>query len=238
MLTGDTVDLLDGAPWLGGSRTGHTIELDAVNLTCPVEPSKVIGIGRNYAAHALPTDAGEAATPLFFLKPPSALNASGSPVILPAASSLVYYEGELGFVIGRRAKNVSVQDAASHVFGLTITCDVTARDLQERDEQWTRAKGFDTFCPVSNTIVSGVTAEKLHLTTRVNGQVRQSVALAEMLFSVPQIVSLLSSVMTLEPGDLVLTGTPHGVGAMNDGDLVQITISELGELSFHARSAS
>jgi 2-keto-4-pentenoate hydratase/2-oxohepta-3-ene-1,7-dioic acid hydratase in catechol pathway len=171
-------------------------------------------------------------TPLYFLKTPSSLLPHGGTVVLPPESERVDFEGELGVVIGKAARRVSAADALSYVAGYLVTCDITARDLQNTDGQWSRAKGFDTFCPVSTTIVSGVDPSNLALTLTVNGEVRQSSNTNDMVFGVADIVAHVSAAMTLLPGDLILTGTPAGVGALVPGDHVVVTIASVGTLEF------
>ncbi|HEX2730397.1 MAG TPA: fumarylacetoacetate hydrolase family protein [Polyangiaceae bacterium] len=234
-LRGDQLKLWSDAPWLGGSPIRDLGPIADFTLLCPVIPSKIIGIGRNYRDHAKELGGEVPSQPLMFLKPPSSLNAPGKQVVLPAASTRVDFEGELAVIIGQRARRVSTADALNHVFGFAAACDVTARDLQKSDGQWTRAKGFDTFCPISKVIASGVALDDIRLTTTVNGVQRQSATPRDMVFSVPELVSYASGVMTLEPGDLILTGTPEGVGPMQPGDEVSVEITPVGKLSFTAR---
>lgn len=198
----------------------------------PVQPSKIIGIGRNYLAHAKELGHEVPKTPLYFLKAPSSLLPDGGTVILPPESERVDYEAELGVVIGKVARRVSVESALDYVAGYLATCDVTARDLQNSDGQWSRAKGFDTFCPVSTTVVSGVDPSNLALSLSVNGEVRQSSNTNDMVFGVAELVAYVSAAMTLLPGDLILTGTPSGVGPLKPGDHVVVTIASVGTLEF------
>ena len=211
---------------------GNTYQLRRVRLLPAVSPSKIVCVGRNYAEHAkelgneLPTE------PLIFLKPPSSLNAHGAPVIYPEFTQRVDFEGELGVVIGRRARRIKANDYQRHVAGYTIVNDFTARDLQKKDGQWTRAKGCDTFCPVGPWL--GLKEEvdfgALRVVTRVNGEVRQDAPISEMIFSVGAILEFVSQFMTLEPGDLIATGTPPGVGPVLPGDRVEVEIPGLGIL--------
>lgn len=198
----------------------------------PCAPSKIIGIGRNYRAHAIELGHEIPTVPLYFLKAPSSLIGSGGTVFLPAESERVDYEGELGIVIGQRARRVDVADALNYVAGYVVACDVTARDLQEKDGQWSRAKGFDTFCPLSDRVVEVADPDNLLLTTTVNGVLRQSSNTGDMVFGTATLVSYVSQAMTLLPGDLILTGTPSGVGPLQAGDQVTVAISEIGSLSF------
>ncbi len=205
---------------------------DSARARIPVAPSKIIGIGRNYRDHAKELGNDVPKTPLYFLKAPSSLLADGGTVMLPPESERVDYEAELGIVIGKTARRVRVEDALEHVAGYLVTCDVTARDLQNSDGQWSRAKGFDTFCPVSTTVVSGVDPSNLELRLTVNGELRQSSNTSDMVFGVPEIIAHVSAAMTLQPGDLILTGTPAGVGPLKPGDHVVVTIASVGTLEF------
>jgi 2-keto-4-pentenoate hydratase/2-oxohepta-3-ene-1,7-dioic acid hydratase in catechol pathway len=199
----------------------------------PVTPSKIIGIGKNYRAHAQEMGGTVPSEPLFFLKAPSSLLGPGQPILLPALSQHVDFEGELAVIIGKTAKHVSALEALNYVFGYTVACDVTARDLQHSDGQWSRAKSFDTFCPLAPVITTGIDCSDLRLTTTVNGSVRQSASTRDMVFDVAQIVSHVSHAMTLLPGDLILTGTPEGVGPLSPGDRVTIEIEGLAPLHVH-----
>ena len=225
---GDDALALDAAPWQGGSPTGERHALSALALLCPVAPTKIVCIGRNYRAHAAELGHDIPTEPLLFLKPPSALLDPGGVVRLPPESVRVDHEGELGVVIGRRCRRVSAERALEHVFGYTIVCDVTARDLQNRDGQWTRAKGFDTFCPFGPWIDTEFDPSDAVVTCRVNGQMRQMASTRDMVFNVGVLIAYISSVMTLEPGDLIFTGTPAGVGELKDGDEVSVEIEGLG----------
>lgn len=195
-----------------------------------VAPSKIIGIGQNYRAHAAEMGKGIPEEPLMFLKPPSAVIADGMPIERPAGYERVDYEGELGVVIGRRARRVSRDSALDYVAGYVCVNDVSVRDLQKRDGQWARAKGFDTFCPVGPRVVPGLDPTSLRITTRVNGQVRQDSSTSDMIFDVPTLIAFVSAHMTLEPGDLISTGTPSGVGNLNPGDVVEVEIAGIGIL--------
>jgi 2-keto-4-pentenoate hydratase/2-oxohepta-3-ene-1,7-dioic acid hydratase in catechol pathway len=196
----------------------------------PVKPSKIICVGRNYVAHAQELGNAVPPQPMIFLKPPSALLASGEAIILPTQSEQVEYEGEIGVVPLERLRNVSVAGAEKARMGFVCVNDVTARDLQKTDGQWGRAKGFDTFCPVGPAVVEGLDWRALEVTTRVNGAVRQHGKTSEMVYSIPAIIAFISSVMTLEPGDLIATGTPAGVGRLAAGDIVEVEVSGVGVL--------
>jgi 2-keto-4-pentenoate hydratase/2-oxohepta-3-ene-1,7-dioic acid hydratase in catechol pathway len=227
--------VLSAAPWLGGTPTSTTLtasELAAATPLCPVEPSKIIGIGRNYKKHAEELKNELPEEPLMFLKPPSSLLAPGGVVVLPPESARIDFEGELVVVIGRRVRRVPVAEAWQAIFGYSIACDVTARDLQTKDKQWARAKGFDTFCPIGPSVVPLDPPERLRLTLAVNGAVRQDAPTSDMIFDIPTLVAYASNAFTLEPGDVILTGTPEGVGPLADGDAVSVRIESLGELAF------
>ena len=201
-------------------------------MTLVVQPSKIVCIGRNYADHAKELGNEVPKAPLIFLKPPSALLPSGGTIVLPPVSKQVEFEGEIGIVIGRRARHVAEDDAGTFIAGFTCVNDVTCRDLQKTDGQWTRAKGFDTFCPVGPKVVA-LDWRTLSIVTRVNGADRQRGASSDMIFSIPRLVAHVSAIMTLEPGDLIATGTPAGVGRLAAGDLVEVEVSGIGVLSNH-----
>jgi 2-keto-4-pentenoate hydratase/2-oxohepta-3-ene-1,7-dioic acid hydratase in catechol pathway len=211
--------------------------LSAADLLPPVTPSKIVCVGLNYRNHVAEMGHDLPSAPLLFLKPPSALLPPGGVVLMPAASARVDFEGELALVIGRRLRNLkepslSNQNWRSALRGLTLANDVTARDLQNQDGQWTRAKGFDTFCPVGPIVSDELDSEAgLTLETRVNGELRQHGSTLDFIFPIPKLLACISAVMTLEPGDLVLTGTPSGVGPLKPGDRVEITIPGLGTLA-------
>lgn len=196
----------------------------------PVTPTKIVCIGRNYLAHARELGNELPPEPLIFLKPPSALLAPGQPIVLPPQSRQVEYEGEIGVVVLERLQGVSVAQAERARLGFTCVNDVTARDLQKSDGQWSRAKGFDTFCPVGPAVVEGLDWRTLEVRTRVNGEERQHGRTADMAYSIPVILSYISSVMTLEPGDLIPTGTPAGVGRLSPGDVVEVEVPGIGIL--------
>jgi 2-keto-4-pentenoate hydratase/2-oxohepta-3-ene-1,7-dioic acid hydratase in catechol pathway len=196
----------------------------------PVSPSKIICVGRNYLAHAQELGNAVPPEPMIFLKPPSALLAPGAEIVLPPQSQQVEYEGEIGVVVLQRLRQVTAEEAGRARLGFTCVNDVTARDLQKTDGQWGRAKGFDTFCPVGPSVVEGIDWRTLSVTTRLNGAVKQQGTTAEMAYSIPVLLSFISNVMTLEPGDLVATGTPAGVGRLASGDLIEVEISGVGVL--------
>jgi 2-keto-4-pentenoate hydratase/2-oxohepta-3-ene-1,7-dioic acid hydratase in catechol pathway len=207
------------------------LPLASVRLLAPVQPSKIVCIGRNYAEHAKEQNAEVPKVPMLFMKPPSSINNPGGTILLPPQSQQVEHEGELVVVIGKRGHNVTVEAAREHVFGYTVGNDVTARDLQRSDGQWTRAKGFDTFCPFGPWVDTDFDPADAIITCRVNGQPRQMASTRDMMFNVSMLIAFITSVMTLEPGDLIFTGTPAGVGALTDGDEVTVEIEGLGKLS-------
>lgn len=209
------------------------IALSAVRLLAPVKPSKVVCIGRNYREHAKELNHPIPTEPLFFLKPPSSVIGTGDEIRRPnALSQRVDHEGELGVVIGKRCYRLREgDDVRPYILGYTCINDVTARDLQEKDGQWTRAKGFDTFCPVGPVVVEGLDPwTGVSVQTRVNGQVRQNGTTVDFLFPLDVLVRFISQVMTLEPGDLIATGTPAGVGALQPGDAVEVIVEGVGTL--------
>jgi 2-keto-4-pentenoate hydratase/2-oxohepta-3-ene-1,7-dioic acid hydratase in catechol pathway len=206
--------------------------LSAAELLAPVTPSKIVCVGRNYRDHVKELGHDLPAEPLLFLKAPSSLLSPGGVVRMPVISARVDYEGELALVIGRRVRNLKEEDWRSTVRGYTVANDVTARDLQNKDGQWSRAKGFDTFCPVGPVVSGELDPEAgLTLETRVNGELRQHGTTLDFIFPIPKLLSYITAAMTLEPGDLVLTGTPAGVGPLKPGDRVEITIPGLGTLT-------
>jgi 2-keto-4-pentenoate hydratase/2-oxohepta-3-ene-1,7-dioic acid hydratase in catechol pathway len=193
-------------------------------------PSKIVGIGQNYRAHAVEMGKGIPDEPLMFLKPRSALIGDGDPIERPPGYERVDYEGELGVVIGRRARRVARATALDVVMGFVCVNDVTVRDLQKRDGQWTRAKGFDGFCPLGPRIVAGLDPSDLRITTRVNGAVKQASSTSDLIFDVPTLIAFVTEHMTLEPGDVISTGTPAGVGNLAVGDVVEVEIAGIGVL--------
>ncbi len=229
---GETVHAMDGAPWLESRSTGKTFNLGEVKLEAPVEPSKIVCIGLNYHAHVQASQSADEAPeyPLIFLKPSSSIIGPGEKIVHPEASQRVDYEAELGLVIGKRAKNVSEAEAEDYIFGFTCVNDVTARDLQKKDGQWSRAKGFDTFCPVGPWIVTELNYRDVLVEGILNGEIKQSGRTSLMIFNIPFLISYLSSIMTLNPGDLIPTGTPAGIAPMKSGDEIEVKIEDIGSL--------
>ncbi len=224
---------LAGDPlYVGMHATEEKYQLGDVRLLAPVIPrSKVVGIGRNYAAHAAEMGSDPPAEPMMFLKPNTSVVGPGDPVFYPRQSAEVHYEGELAVVIGRICRDVAPDRFADVVYGYTIGNDVTARDLQRSDVQFARSKGFDSFCPLGPWIETELDAGDLRVQTHLNGDVRQDGSTKDLIFDVAALVAHVSSVMTLLPGDVILTGTPEGVGPMNPGDEVDVTISGIGTLT-------
>jgi len=235
VLDGDDVWALPDGPFAGDLTRGDRLgTLGELTLLAPATPSKIVCVGRNYVEHAKEHGAEVPAEPALFLKPPSSLAAPGSAVVCPGQSRRVEHEGELALVIGRRCRKVAASEAWRHILGVTCGNDVTARDLQRSDVQWTRAKGFDTFCPLGPWVVTGLSEEQasdLEVSCSVNGEVRQRGRTSQMVFPPAEIVSYISEVMTLEPGDVVMTGTPAGVGPLLPGDRVDVEIESIGILS-------
>ena len=212
-------------------RQEAALPLESVHLLAPVQPSKIVCIGRNYVEHAREHDVEVPKVPLLFLKPPSSILNPGDAIVLPPQSRQVEHEAELVVVIGKRTRNVIVEQARDTIFGYTAGNDVTARDLQRSDGQWTRAKGFDTFCPLGPWVDTEFDPSDAIITCRVSGQPRQMASTRDMVFNVSMLIAFISGVMTLEPGDLIFTGTPAGVSPLADGDEVVVEIEGLGKLS-------
>lgn len=224
--------VLDGDPMVGGyETTGERVPLADARLLAPVIPrSKVVAVGKNYHDHAAEMGGEAPKEPLLFLKPNTSVIGPDDQIVLPWQSGQVEYEGELAIVIGRVAKNVPPERAAEAIYGYTVANDVTARDLQRADGQWTRAKGFDTFCPIGPFIDTELDTDAI-LQTKLNGSVVQQAPLSDMVHGISQIVAHASSVFTLLPGDVILTGTPAGVGQIASGDRIEVTVSGIGTLT-------
>ncbi|GAB4156528.1 MAG: fumarylacetoacetate hydrolase family protein [Cyanobacteria bacterium J069] len=231
LLLNRQVQVLDAPPWLQGQLTDLLIEPDSYRLLAPCAPSKIVAVGKNYAKHAAEMGTEAPKEPLLFLKPSTTLIAIDDLIFYPAQSERVDYEGELALIIGDRCCDCSPEAAQDKIWGYTIANDVTARDLQKKDGQWTRAKGFDTFCPLGPWIVRELNPSA-RLQTFVNDspQPAQSALISEMTFAPDVLVSYISQVMTLLPGDVVLTGTPEGIGPLQVGDRVRVEIEGIGAL--------
>lgn len=228
----DSITVLTGPPWLGGEATDETIPLQQVTLQSPVEPSKIICIGLNYQEHVKHSQSADKAPeyPLTFMKPPTSVIGPDEKIVHPVQSERVDYEAELGVVISSRCRNVPESEAERYVFGLTCVNDVTARDLQKKDGQWTRAKGFDTFCPIGPWIVTGVNHSDLAVEGILNGKVMQSGRTSQMIFSIPKLIAYITSFTTLLPGDIISTGTPSGISPMKPGDVIEVKVEDVGSL--------
>ena len=227
----DRIGLIEGNLFGEYRRLETSFDLRAVKLLEPVVPSKILCMGRNYREHAQEQGAEIPEVPMLFMKAPSATLPDAGEIILPPQSHQVEHEAELVVVIGKKGRWITTDDVDKYILGYTIGNDVTARDLQQRDGQWTRAKGFDTFCPIGPWVETDLDAADVLITCKVNSELRQMASTKEMVFTVPQIVSFASSIMTLEPGDLIFTGTPAGVGPLNPGDAVEVTIEGIGTLT-------
>jgi len=230
--------VLAGDPMFSGYQpTGARVPIADARILAPVIPrSKVVAVGKNYAEHAREMGGEAPEAPLLFLKPNTAVIGTGDAIVLPPESSQVEHEGELAIVIGRIAKNVSAEDAEDVIFGFTAANDVTARDLQKADGQWARAKGYDTFCPLGPVIETEFDWSAADISTRVDGEVRQSGNTRDMIHTIPEIVAYASGIWTLLPGDVILTGTPAGVGPFVQGQTVEVEIEGIGTLSNPARN--
>jgi len=235
-LADDRIGVLDGTPFDEFRREEAQLPFDHAEILPPVQPSKIICVGRNYAAHAAEHDAEPPDLPLLFLKPPTSIIGPNETILLPPQSKRVEHEAELALVISQRGRWIRKEDAGEHILGYTAANDVSARDIQFADGQWTRGKGFDTFCPIGPWIDTELDPADALITCSVNGQMRQMASTRDMIFSVPNLVAFISSVMTLEAGDLILTGTPAGVGPLLDGDEVTVEIEGLGALTNPVRS--
>lgn len=226
----DMVGYIQGDPFNEFRRFDPEFSLSQVELLVPCEPTKILAVGRNYAEHAREMDTPLPEIPLLFLKPPSALITSGANIIIPPQSQQVEHEAELAVVIKKKSRWLNQENVREAIFGYTIANDVTARDLQQRDGQWTRAKGFDTFCPLGPWIETELDPSDALITCHVNDSLRQMASTRDMIFDIEQLVLYASSVMTLCPGDVLLSGTPAGVGSLVAGDTVSIHINGIGSL--------
>ena len=240
IIDGDEVFAVDGslaeihaAQKKGSLHRGPSLgSLSELELLAPVTPSKIICVGLNYLRHAEEMNKPVPDEPLIFSKPPSAIIGPGEAILLPAQSQEVHHEGELAIIIGERLKDATREQSHQAILGYTCACDVTARDIQRREQRYTRAKGFDTFLPLGPAIAlaSGFEPSQAHLSSHVGDQLRQQSRLDDFIFSIEEVLSFISSVMTLVPGDLILTGTPHGVGPILHGETLRVTISGIGTL--------
>jgi 2-keto-4-pentenoate hydratase/2-oxohepta-3-ene-1,7-dioic acid hydratase in catechol pathway len=208
---------------------GEVLAMEDVELLAPCQPSKIVCVGLNYAEHAKELKMKLPEEPILFLKPPSAVIGPGAEIVVPKSSERVDYEGELGVVIGKRCKAIAAEEAKKYILGYTCFNDVTARDLQQKDGQWTRAKSFDTFAPFGPWIAC-IDPSNADIRTWVNGEFKQNSNTSDLIFDVPRLVEFISQIMTLEPGDVIATGTPPGVGRLEKGDVVEVEIEGIGAL--------
>lgn len=227
---GDKVQSFTGTPFTRLKATGRYHKLGEVRLLAPCAPSKIVALGLNYRSHATEFKTVAPEEPLIFLKPSTAVIGPEDKIICPPSSQRVDYEGELGVVIKKPAHLVSPQEAMSYVLGYTCFNDVTARDLQQKDKQWTRAKGFDTFAAIGPWLETELAPDNLLLETYLNGELKQQARTSDLVFAVPELISYISHVMTLLPGDVIATGTPSGIGPMKPGDTVEVKIEGIGTL--------
>lgn len=227
---GDKAILIEGDIFDYFSLSSVEVDLSSVKLLAPCAPSKIVAVGLNYADHANELDLKLPDFPALFYKPTTAVIADGEAIVYPASSNRVDYEGELAIVIGKTAKNVSRSEAKDYIFGCTCLNDVTARDLQKIDSQWTRAKGFDTFSPIGPVIETELDPDNLEIETRLNGEIKQHSNTKHFIFDTSFLVSAISEIMTLNPGDIITTGTPDGIGPMQVGDTVEVEIEGIGVL--------
>jgi len=231
IIEGDTVWEISGDLWDLHERTGYSRPLGTVKLLPPTTPSKIVCVGKNYVDHAAEMGGPPPNEPILFLKPPSSIVGPEDPVVLPVISRRVDYEGEIAVVIGRRCHRLRPDEGVdSYVLGYTCFNDVTARDLQKLDGQWTRGKSFDTFCPFGPVLETNAPSAEVRVETFVNGVRKQSACMAEMIFSIDVIIRFIAQVMTLVPGDLIATGTPAGIGAVVAGDVMEVSVTGIGTL--------
>ena len=219
-----------GTPFVAWEPTETVLPFDEVQLLAPVFPTKIVAVGENYADHAAEMGGEVPAEPVIFMKPATAVIGPEAPVVIPPESSEVLHEAELAIVVGKVSHLVAPEDAGAHILGYTAGNDVTADDLQRRDGQWTRAKGFDTFCPLGPAIETELDPQGLSITCSVNGEIRQDGTTDDMIRGVAELFAFVTSVMTLLPGDVVLTGTPAGVGPVRPGDRMEVAIERIGAL--------
>jgi 2-keto-4-pentenoate hydratase/2-oxohepta-3-ene-1,7-dioic acid hydratase in catechol pathway len=229
-INNDLVGRINGSPFSEFQRLEATMPFDSVQLLAPIQPGKIICAGKNYAEHVKETDSEIPTTPLLFLKPPSSVIGPQQTIFLPPQSQQVDHEAELAIVIGKRGRWIAPEESSKYIFGFTVGNDVTARDLQRKDDQWTRSKGFDTFCPLGPWIETEFNPVDAMITCHVNGELRQMASTRDMIFHIDQLVAFASSIMTLEPGDILMTGTPAGISPLHQGDIVEVTIEGIGKL--------
>jgi 2-keto-4-pentenoate hydratase/2-oxohepta-3-ene-1,7-dioic acid hydratase in catechol pathway len=232
LLEQDGIESYDGVPWMGGKPTGRKIEPGRARFLSPVEPGKIILVGLNYHAHVKESQSATEVpkSPVIFMKPTTALIGPHDEIIYPEAVDRVDYEAELAVVIGKQGRHIPIEAAPDHIFGYTCLNDVTARKVQKQDGQWTRGKGFDTFCPIGPWVVRGLDAGDLAVEAYLNGERKQYGRTSDMIFSVPYLIQFISAAMTLMPGDIISTGTPQGIDPMQRGDTIEVRIEQIGSL--------
>ena len=229
-LVNDQVQMINGEPFDNVEPSGLSMNRDKVEFLAPVAPPKIVAVGLNYRDHARELGMDIPKEPVLFLKPPSSVIGPGRSIIYPQGTQHVDYEAELAVVIGKEGRNIKVDEAKEHILGYTCANDVTARDLQKLDRQWTRAKSFDTFCPLGPHIETDIDPLELGIRLLQNGDVKQDSSTAQMMYNVFELVCFISRVMTLEAGDVILTGTPPGVGPVEIGDVIEVQVDEIGSL--------
>lgn len=230
IVEGETVFELEGTPYNGIVKNGRTLDYANIRLAAPCDPTKIVAVGKNYRDHATELGGDVPKEPILFIKPSTALNSPEGVIVCPGISERVDYEGELAFVIKKAAKDVRREEAADYILGYTCLNDVTARDLQLKDGQWTRAKGFDTFAPMGPVLTDEVDPASLHIETRVNGKAVQNSNTENLMWDVGFLMEFITQCMTLMPGDVVTTGTPAGIGPIIAGDVVEVEIEGIGIL--------
>ncbi len=230
ILEGESIQAVEGKPYRHLAVTDHYYNLGEVRLLAPCTPSKIVALGLNYRTHAAEVKAPLPDAPLLFLKPSTAVIGPEDNIIYPSSSTRVDYEGELGVVIKKPVWRVSIEDALDYVLGYTCFNDVTTRDLQAKDKQWTRAKSFDTFAPIGPCIQTELDPANVVVETYLNGELKQRGNTSDLIFTIPELINFISNVMTLLPGDIIATGTPSGIGPMHPGDTVEIKIEPIGTL--------
>ena len=235
ILQGSTVKLLSAAPYLDGKPNGVELPLDACRLLAPCQPTKIVCVGKNYYDHAMELGGFVPEFPVLFMKGVNAVNHPGGVIEAPDFVQRLDYEGELAFIVKKRAKNVKAADCADYILGYTCLNDVTARDVQKIDGQWTRAKSMDGFCPIGPWVTDEVDPAALHVQTRLNGKVVQQGNTEQFMHDVPHLLEFITAAMTLEAGDVVTTGTPAGIGPMKKGDVVEVEIQGIGVLKNHVK---
>lgn len=230
-LENDMVRLIEGDLYSEYTFTNKSLAFNEVQLLAPCEPTKIICIGLNYYDHAKEMNLPIPKEPIVFLKPPSSVTGPGTNIVYPPQCTRLDYEAELAIVIGSVTKNIEPEDALDSILGYTCSNDVTARNLQPKNGQWTVSKSFDTFCPMGPYIVTNISAENLNIKLMINGEIKQNSNTSQMIFSIPFLISYLSKIMTIFPGDVIITGTPPGVGPMEPGDTVTVEIENIGRLT-------